>query len=39
MADGDELTTAARAVLHQHGSEDVETDRKELESSRRQRAA
>jgi hypothetical protein len=35
----DELAIAARAVLHQHGSEDVETVRKEWASGRSHRAA
>ena len=37
--DNEELATAARAVLHQHGSEDVATARKEWEASHPQRAA
>lgn len=37
--DSDELACAARAVLHQHGSEDVETARKEWDSQRSGRAA
>jgi hypothetical protein len=37
--DNDELATATLAVLHQHGSEDVETARKEWETRRSDRAA
>ena len=37
--DSNELATAARAVFHQHASEDVETARKEWDSRRPPRAA
>ena len=37
-ADSDELATAARVVMREHGSEDVDTARKEWETSR-ERAA
>jgi len=37
-ADSDELATAARVVMREHGSEDVDTARKEWETGR-ERAA